>query len=155
MARSDFKHQRLLDVRGLQLQLKAVALKESQDQYRDRRQELEQLRSVKQTHLQTGALTVLKAGTPLKARDFQVLAWHTQRLNTDLMQQINVVQTSSTEVEQLRQVAEVSAREKRTLEKLKERHQELARRERELEERKMADEVAARRHLQAEFQEGK
>ena len=155
MARGDFKHQRLLDVRELQLQLKAVALKESQDRQRDRRQELEQLRTTKQTHLQTEALTALIAGKPLMARDFQVQAWHTQRLNTDLMQQINVVQTSSKEVEQLRQVAEVSAREKRTLEKLKERHQELARRERELEERKVADEVAARRHLQAEFQEGK
>ncbi len=153
MARGDFRHQRLLDVRELQLQLKAVALKESQDHHRDRRQELEELRTVKQTHLRTGALTVLTAGKPLMARDLQVLAWHTQRLNMDLMQQINVVQTSREEVEQLRQVAEISAREKRTLEKLKERHQELARRERELEERKMADEVAARRHLQAEFQE--
>lgn len=155
MARSDFKHQRLLDVRGLQLQLKAVALKQSQDHHRDQGRELKELRSVKQTHLQTGALTVLTAGKPLMARDFQVQVWHTQRLNMDLMQQINVVQTSSKEVEQLRQVAEVSAREKRTLEKLKERHQELARRERELVERKMADEVAARRHMQAEFREGK
>ncbi len=155
MARGDFRHQRLLDVRELQLQLKAVALKESQDHQRDRRQELEQLRTVKQTHLRTGALTVFTAGKPLKARDLQVQAWHTQRLNRDLMQQINVVQISGEEVERRRQVAEVSAREKRTLEKLKERHQELARRERELEERKVADEVAARRHLQAQFQESK
>ena len=155
MARGDFKHQRLLDVRGLQLQLKAVALKDSQDRHRDHRQDLEELRTVKQTHLRTADITVLSAGMPLMARDFQVQAWHTQRLNTDLMLQINVVQTSRDEVEQLRQVAEVSAMEKQTLEKLKERHQEVARRKLELEERKMADEVAARRHLKSEFQEGK
>lgn len=155
MARGDFKHQRLLDVRGLQLQLKAVALKDSQDSHRDHRQDLEELRTVKQTHLHPGEITALSAGMPMKARDFQVQTWHTQRLNRDLMLQINVVQTSRDEVEQLRQVAEVSAREKQTLEKLKERHQEVARRKLELEERKMADEVAARRHIQAELQEGK
>ena len=90
----------------------------------------------------------------LRAHDFQVQVWHTQKLNMDLMQQINIVQTSGEEVEERRQVVELAAREKRTLEKLRERHQELARREQEREERIAMDEVAARRYLHAEFQEG-
>ena len=153
MARSDFRYQRLLDVRELQLQLKAVTLKNSQDQHRDRTLELEDLRLTKQTHLQVGVPAVLAPDVILSARDFQVQVWHTQKLNTDLMHQVRSVQDASVEVEKKRQVVELAAREKRTLEKLKEQYHKSARLEQDREERKAADDIAALRYRQAEMLE--
>ena len=148
MARSDFRYQRLLDVRELQLQLKAVTLKDSQDQHRDRTLELEDLRSTKQTHLQDEIPDVI-----LSARDFQVQVWHTQKLNADLVHQVSTVHDASVEVEKKRQVVELAAKEKRTLEKLKEQYKESARLEQDRDERKAADDIAALRHRQAGMQE--
>lgn len=153
MARSDFRYQRLLDVRELQLQLKAVTLKNSQDQHRDRTLELEDLRLTKQTHLQVGVPAVLTPDVILSARDFQVQVWHTQKLNTDLMHQVRSVQDASVEVEKKRQVVELAAREKQTLEKLKEKYHKSARLEQDREERKAADDIATLRYRQAEMLE--
>ncbi len=148
MARSDFRYQRLLDVRELQLQLKAVTLKNSQDQHRDRTLELEDLRSTKQIHLQDEIPDVI-----LSARDFQVQVWHTQKLNVDLIHQVSTVHDASVDVEKKRQVVEVAAKEKQTLEKLKEQYQESARLEQARDERKATDDIAALRHRQAGMQE--
>ncbi|MEE9464908.1 MAG: flagellar FliJ family protein [Candidatus Neomarinimicrobiota bacterium] len=153
MARGDFRHQRLLDVRELQLQLKAVTLKDSQDQHRDRNRELEELRSAKQTHLKIGAPSVLIPDMSLQARDFMVQVWHTQRLNTDLRHQVHSVQVASEEVEKQRKVVEQAAKEKRTLEKLKEQYQKSVRIQQDRDERKATDEVAALRHRQGGMQE--
>ncbi len=145
MAKKGFQHHRLLNVKDLFLNLKALALRKSEDEHSSQARKLSGIRSTKQEHLSTGNPSPAHHDASLSTRDLQIQTWHTEQLNEDLRQQVREVRMVAQEVEQRRKVVEMSAKEKQTLEKLKEHQDREASRELEREEQRRLDEIAGRK----------
>ncbi|MFB0516430.1 MAG: flagellar export protein FliJ [Candidatus Neomarinimicrobiota bacterium] len=148
MARKGFQHKRLLDVKALILNIKSLALRESEDMHRNRSKRLGEIRAQKRAHLDADNPT--GGHQPVSSRDLQIHTWYTEQLNEDLRRQVHKVRMAEQEVRQRRKVVEKSAKEKRTLEKLKEHQDRAARQETEREEQRQLDEIAGRQHSRGE-----
>ncbi|MCK4578888.1 MAG: hypothetical protein KAU50_08865 [Candidatus Marinimicrobia bacterium] len=142
-----FRHERLLNVRELQLQLKAVDLRNLEDEHRRRQDLLDNLRLVKQTHLKKDEPFLLLEHEGLSSRDLQVLVWYTQQLNAELQAGLSEVRQATDEVARQRTVVEKAVVDKRILEKLKTRHLLRAQLEESHRDQIINDEVAARQYL--------
>ncbi len=144
MAKKGFQYKRLLDVKSLIMNLKSVALRESEGKHRSHDEKLGKIRAQKQAHLKVDNPSSDSREESLSSRDLQVRTWYTEQLNEDLRRQVHQVQKAEQEVQKRRKVVEKSAKEKKSLEKLKE-HQDLAAlKESERKEQKHLDEIAGR-----------
>jgi flagellar export protein FliJ len=146
VAKKGFQHKRLLDVKALFLNLKSLALRQSENVRDNRTVRLGGIRAEKLTHLKAGNSSAEGEGLSLSSRDLQIRTWYTEQLNEDLRRQVHEVRMAEQEVQQRRKVVEKSAKEKQTLEKLKEHQDRAARREVEREEQKRLDEIAGHQH---------
>ena len=147
MARKGFQHNRLLDVKAMLLNLKAFALRKSEDHQRSESTRLREIRGEKEAHLAKQNPTLDEAGQSISSRELQIRTWYTEQLNEDLREQVHNVQKAEKEVHKRRKVVEQSAKEKKTLEKLKEHQDRESRREISREEQKQLDEIAGRQRL--------
>ncbi len=146
MAKKGFRYKRLLDIKSLIMNLKSVALRESEDKHRSQDKKLGVIRAQKQAHLDVDNPSSDSHEEALSSRDLQVHTWYTEQLNEDLRRQVHEVRMSEQEVQKRRKVVVKSAKEKKSLEKLKE-HQDLAAlKESERAEQKQLDEIAGRQH---------
>lgn len=146
MAKKGFQHKRLLDVKALFLNLKSLALRQSENVRYNRTVGLGRIRDEKLAHLKAGNSSAEGEGPSLSSRDLQIRTWYTEQLNEDLRRQVHEVRMAEQEVQQRRRVVEKSAKEKKTLEKLKEHQDRAARREVEREEQRRLDEIAGHQH---------
>ncbi|UCH62538.1 MAG: flagellar FliJ family protein [Fidelibacterota bacterium] len=146
MAKKGFQYKRLLDVKSLIMNLKSMALRESEDKHRSHNEKLGKIRAQKQEHLNVDSASSDSQEEAMSSRDLQVHTWYTEQLNEDLRRQVHEVRIAEEEMRERRKVVEKSAKEKQSLEKLKE-HQDLATlKESEREEQKQLDEIASRQH---------
>ncbi len=146
MAKKGFQYKRLLNVKSLIMNLKSMALRESEDKHRSDNEKLGKIRAQKRDHLNVDNPSSDSPEEALSSRDLQVHTWYTEQLNEDLRRQVHEVRVAEQEVQKRRKVVEKSAKEKQSLEKLKE-HQDLAdHKESERAEQKQMDEIAGRRH---------
>ena len=144
MAKKGFQYKRLLDIKSLIMNLKSMALRESEGKHRSHDEKLGKIRAQKQDHLKVDNSSSDSREESLSSRDLQVRTWYTEQLNEDLRRQVNEVRMAEQEVQKRRKVVEKSAKEKKSLEKLKE-HQDLAAlKESERKEQKQLDEIAGR-----------
>lgn len=141
MPKQGFRRQRLLDVKSILLNLKSIALRESEDKERGHRKHLASIEEEKKKHLGNSGNHEEQVMT---TRDLQIETWYTEQLNEDLRQQVRQVQLAEEEVQEKRKIVEKSAREKKSLEKLKERQELAASKERARKEQKDLDEIAKR-----------
>jgi len=141
VAKKGFQHKRLLDIKALILDLKSLALRESEGIRRNRARHLGELRTEKQVHLKTGNHSTAGRKS-LFSRDLQIHTWYTEQLNEDLRRQIHEVRRAEQEVQERRKVVERSVKDKKSLEKLKEHQDHAARREIERQEQRRLDEIA-------------
>ncbi|UCD38458.1 MAG: flagellar FliJ family protein [Fidelibacterota bacterium] len=145
MAKKGFQYSRLLDVKALILNLKSLALRDSEDKQRHHDEKLKRIHAQKQAHLKADDPSSDDNEQALSSRDLQVRTWYTEQLNEDLRQQVQEVQMADQEVQQRRKVVEISAKEKQSLEKLKEHQDQAVHKETEKKEQKQLDEIAGRR----------
>ncbi len=141
-----FRYGRLLNVKGLLLNLKSIALREKEQSHGIRKEKLSSIQAQKQVHLKVAAPAGDDGNHELSTRDLQVKTWYTEQLNEDLRRQIHEVRLAENQVEEQREIVAESARGKKSLEKLKERQNLLARIELGRAEQKDLDELAGRKH---------
>ena len=141
-----FRYGRLLNVKGLLLNLKSIALRQKEQSHGRRKEQLSSIQAQKQVHLKVAAPGRDDGNHRLSTRDLQVKTWYTEQLNEDLRRQIHEVRLAENQVEEQRKIVVESARDKKSLEKLKERQDLLARIELGRAEQKDLDELAGRKH---------
>ena len=146
MAKKGFQYKRLLDIKSLILNLKSLALRESESKQRSKNERLQRIHAQKQAHLKSDNPSSDNHERTLSSRDLQVRTWYTEQLNEDLQSQVHEVRIADQEVQKRRKVVEKSAREKQSLEKLKEHKDQAALKETERKEQKQLDEIAGRQH---------
>lgn len=148
MAKKGFRYNRLLDIKSLVLNLKSLALRESEDKHRSHNEKLNRIQEEKQAHLRTDNPSSDEEERALSSRDLQVRTWYTEQLNEDLRQQVNEVRMAELEVKDRRKNVELSAKEKKSLEKLKKHQEQAALRDTEKKEQKQLDDIASRQRSQ-------
>lgn len=144
MAKKGFQFNRLLDIKSLIMNLKSLALRESENKHRSQNEKLGKIHAQKQVHLNGDNPSSDNHERALSSRDLQVRTWYTEQLNEDLRRQVHEVRMAEQDVQKRRKVVEKSAREKQSLEKLKEHQDQAALKEIEREEQKQLDEIAGR-----------
>ena len=148
MAKKGFRYSRLLDIKSLVLNLKSLALRESEDKHRSHRETLSRIQEQKQTHLRVDDPSPDEKERAISTRDLQVRTWYTEQLNEDLRQQVHEVRMAEIEVKDRRKTVELSAKEKKSLEKLKKHQEQAALRDTERKEQKQLDDIASRQRSQ-------
>ena len=148
MAKKGFRYHRLLDIKSLVLNLKSLALRESEDRHRSHHEQLSRIQEQKQVHLRTDNPSSDEDERALSSRDLQVRTWYTEQLNEDLRQQVHEVRMAELEVKDRRKTVELSAKEKKSLEKLKKHQERAALRDTERKEQKQLDDIASRQRSQ-------
>jgi len=143
-SKKGFQHHRLLNVKSLLLNLKSLALRNSEHTHHNQKDLLGSMQARKQVHLKSAKSSADQQTEPLSTSDLQIRTWYTEQLNEDLRRQIHEVRISEQEVGERRAGVEQSAREKQSLEKLQEQQDYAAWVEAERAEQKEIDEISGR-----------
>ena len=148
MVAKGFRRQKILDVRDIMLQVKAVDLKQREDVHIKERLQLEAALLAKEQELDrlTAEEQGLVAGT---ARDFMLRAWRTMDLNQAIADKLDSSKETAKAVEEQRRQVEIAAKSKQSLEKLKEHQNAEKRIDLDRQDQKAMDEVAARKYLES------
>ncbi len=148
-----FRYQRLLNVKEILLQQKAVALRELRENREVQEQVLVGIHDIKTKHLEDGYGAEILQGEIIAPFHLQTQVWYTQQLNDHMQRQAHELQKVMANVEDQRQAVEQSTVEKKSLELLKEKHLERDRLIDARAEQKVFDDMASRRFIMASREE--